>query len=282
MRCLVCGCQRKPSHEKRCGTDKANDPACVTYDKFDGKAYRAENKRVAKGKADAIAKIKADAEAKIKADAEAAVLAKKESDEKLIAEAKIQAEKDAAAHAVKVIEEKAAKIAKKQSAREAYLAKVAEEAKVKTEAEAKAKEEAEAKTKADAEAKAAEEAQVARDKIMTPEEFLAKPDVDPESEQSDIVKAVSMSEKTATVDDVVLPKVTADDLIPSQEVLNSEAYHPKTESGLNAKPFETINDDGEKAKGLTREELKDERPAEELQGEITKGDPKAFFAGDKV
>lgn len=39
-RCLECGRRRKPSHEKRCGTEKAYTPECIIDEKFDMKAYK--------------------------------------------------------------------------------------------------------------------------------------------------------------------------------------------------------------------------------------------------
>ena len=53
----------------------------------------------------------------------------------------------------------------------------------------------------------------------------------------------------------------------------------------NAVPAEPIQahdcDDQGQVKGLTREELKDERP-QDMGGTITQGNAAAFFAGDKV
>jgi hypothetical protein len=34
IRCIACGRQRKVSHEKRCGTDKAYSKGCLTYEDF--------------------------------------------------------------------------------------------------------------------------------------------------------------------------------------------------------------------------------------------------------
>jgi len=39
-RCPACGCRRKPSHEKRCGTKLANSPDCIPFKEFDYVAWK--------------------------------------------------------------------------------------------------------------------------------------------------------------------------------------------------------------------------------------------------
>lgn len=40
MRCPACGRRRKPSHEKRCGTQKAYSTDCQRYEDFDMQKYK--------------------------------------------------------------------------------------------------------------------------------------------------------------------------------------------------------------------------------------------------
>jgi len=143
MRCIACGRKRKPSHEKKCKTDKKYDPNCKVYAEFDGKAYRAELKaqikareleqedRVAKAKADAEAKIKAEADAKAKVEADA-----KAEVERVAAEAKAKAIADAEAKEKAKADAKAEKVAKAEAEKVAKL-----EAEIKADAEALKKEE---------------------------------------------------------------------------------------------------------------------------------------------
>jgi len=236
IRCIVCGCRRKPAHEKNCGTDKANSPACVPYEKFDRKAYKAEQKKIAKEKADEIVRIKAEEVARVKAEAEEVARVKKEADEKLIAEAKALEEIEAAERADKAASEKAEKIAKKQAEREARE-KAEKEAREKAEQEAKSKAEAETKEITAANSFGMKvEAVVLSDEQVT--EAISKSCQHSLEQAQALIKEI---EKDEVVEEV--PEIKAKDLIPPAELLASDVYktNKKIETLSNAKPIERIN-----------------------------------------
>jgi len=144
MRCPACGRKRKPSHEKKCKTDKKHNPDCKVYAEFDSKTYRAELKAQIKARKveqeEKVAKAKADVEKKIKEAADAKA--------KLEADAKAEAEKIAEETKAKAIAETEAKA----KAKAEKLAKAEAEKVAKLETEIKADAEALKKVQAESEA----------------------------------------------------------------------------------------------------------------------------------
>ncbi len=223
MRCIACGRKRKPSHERKCKTDKKYSPDCKTYEEFDGKAYRTELKAQKKAKEleqeERVAKVKADKEAKIKEEADAKAKAE--------ADAKIEAEKIEAENKAKAI--------------------AAEEAKIKAKADAKAEKIAQAEAKAK-EAKAIEEAKKAEDaKIEVEVKRVAEEKLDAEKKIKEDAEAVLIpSDGTGVTFNVPEPEQVKESIIAACEHTSNLVEQAKKEESnvvsLNtSSPIETVN-----------------------------------------